>query len=85
MMKTLCARIRSKFREYSAEERSFPEDNGEFDIMTEFRRLDDTERLISCLYIGGRFQPDEISAYTGISLSGVKKKLERVIAGFELD
>lgn len=85
MMKTLCARIRSKFREYAAEERSFPEDNGEFDIMTEFRRLDDTERLISCLYIGGRFQPDEISAYTGISLSGVKKRLERVIAGFELD
>ena len=85
MMKTLCARIRSKFREYAAQERDPLPDSGGFDVMAEFSRLDDTERLIGSMYIGGKFQPDEIAAYTGLSSATVKKKLERVIAGFELD
>ena len=85
MMKTLCARIRSKFREYAAEEKKTLPDNGGFNVMAEFSRLDDTERLIACMYIGRKFQPDEISAYTGLSSATVKKKLERVISGFELD
>lgn len=85
MMRTLCARIRSKFREYSAKERRMPESSGSFDVRAEFARLGDTERLVASMYIGGKFQPDEISAYSGLSPAAVKKKLESVIAGFELD
>lgn len=85
MMKTLCARIRSKFKEYAGQDREIMPDGRDFDVMAEFSRLEDTERLVASMYIGGKFQPDEISAYTGLSTSAVKKKLERVIEGFELD
>jgi len=85
MMKTLCARIRSKFKEYAGQNREISSDGRDFDVMAEFSRLEDTERLVASMYIGGKFQPDEIAAYTGLSTSTVKKKLERVIEGFELD
>lgn len=86
MMKNLCARIRSMFRQYAEEGRKItPQKHDGFDVKSEFSKLDDTERLIASMYIGGRFQPDEISAYTGLSPSTVKKKLERVLTGFELD
>ena len=85
MMKTLCARIRTKFREYAEEERTAPPRNGEYDVKAEFDRLDDSDRLIASMYIGGRFQPDEISAYTGLSPATVKKSLDRTLSGFELD
>lgn len=86
MMKNLCARIRTKFREYADENRPTAESSsGGYDIKAEFSKLDDADRLISSLYIGGKFQPDEISAYTGISSATVKKSLDRVLSGFELD
>lgn len=85
MMKTLCARIRSKFKEYAGQNREISSDGRDFDVMAEFSRLEDTERLVASMYIGGKFQPDELAAYTGLSTSTVKKKLERVIEGFELD
>lgn len=86
MMKNLCARIRTKFREYADENRPAAESSsGGYDIKAEFSKLDDADRLISSLYIGGKFQPDEISAYTGISSATVKKSLDRVLSGFELD
>ncbi len=85
MMKTLCARIRSKLKEYAEQEREAVPESGSFDIMAEFRRLDDTERIVASMYIGGKFRPEEISSYTGISSAAVKKNLERVLAGFELD
>lgn len=86
MMKNLCARIRTKFREYADEYRPAAESSsGGYDIKAEFSKLDDADRLISSLYIGGKFQPDEISAYTGISSATVKKSLDRVLSGFELD
>lgn len=85
MMKTLCARIRSKLKESAGENRELTSNGRDFDVMAEFSRLEDTERLVASMYIGGKFQPDEIAAYTGISPSAVKKKLERVIDGFELD
>lgn len=87
MMKNLCARIRTKFKEYAEEAR--PEitesSSGSYNIKTEFSRLNDTDRLITSMYIGGKFQPDEIAAYTGLSSATVKKSLERVLSGFELD
>lgn len=86
MMKNLCARIRTKFREYADENRPAAESSsGGYDIKAEFSKLDDADRLISSLYIGGKFQPDEISEYTGISSATVKKSLDRVLSGFELD
>ncbi len=87
MMKNLCARIRTKFREYAEENRPAVSGSspGEYDIKAEFERLDDADRLIASLYIGGKFLPDEISAYTGISPATVKKSLDRVLSGFELD
>ena len=85
MMKNLCARIRTKFKEYSEEEPTPPPRGGGYDIKAEFVRLEETDRLIASMYIGGKFQPDEISAYTGISPATVKKSIDRTLSGFELD
>lgn len=85
MMKTLCARIKSKFRNYAENGKPEPQPGEGYDIKNEFLKLDDAERLVASMYIAGRFQPDEISAYTGLSPATVKKKLERVLSGFELD
>ena len=85
MMKTLCARIKSRLREYSDEGRQpLPSSNG-FDVMVEFSRMSDTERIIGSMYIGGKFQPDEITAYTGFSSATIKKTIDRVVTEFELD
>ena len=57
MMKTLCARIKSRLREYADEGRQpLPSSDG-FDVMVEFSRMSDTERIIGSMYIGGKFQP----------------------------
>lgn len=85
MMKTLCARIRTKFRDYAAEERSPLPRRDDYDVKAEFSRLEDTDRLIASMYIGGKFQPDEISAYTGLSAATIKKSIDRTLSGFELD
>ena len=85
MMKTLCARIRAKFREYSVEPPEVPESGEGYDIKHEFGLLEDNDRLIASMYIGGKFQPDEISAYSGFSTAMVTKSIERVLSGFELD
>ena len=84
MMKNLCARIRTMFKEYP-EDPAPAHDSSGYDIKAEFSRLEDNDRLIASMYIGGKFQPDEISAYTGFSPAAVKKSLERTLSGFELD
>lgn len=92
IMKTLCAEIKVKLKEYAAEGRELRYDearlrpNGDgIDIKQEFNRLSDTERLTASLYAGGRFRAEEISQFTGLSVSTVKKKLERAMEGFALD
>ncbi len=92
IMKTLCGKIKAKFKDYAAEGRVIrydeqalrPNEDG-VDIKQEFNRLDDTERLITALYVGGKFRAEEISQFTGLSASTVKKKLQRVLELFELD
>ena len=79
---TICISIKVPEENRPAVSGSSP---GEYDIKAEFERLDDADRLIASLYIGGKFLPDEISAYTGISPATVKKSLDRVLSGFELD
>ena len=85
MMKTLCARIKSRLREYADESRQPLPEGDEFDVMVEFSRMSDTERIIGSMYIGGKFQPDEIPAYSGFSSATVKKTIDRVVTEFELD
>ena len=92
MMKHLCGGIKVKFKEYAAEGREIsydearlrPNEDG-IDIKQEFNILPDTERLVCALYVGGRFRPEEIAQFTGLSLSTVKKKLDRALTAFELD
>lgn len=92
MMKQLCGSIKAKFKEYADEGREIrydesrlrPNEDG-IDIKQEFNALPDTERLVCALYAGGKFRPEEIAQYTGLSLSTVKKKLDRALAAFELD
>lgn len=83
MMKNLCARIKSAMKEDSAGGTIPPKDG--FDIMAEFARMEDSQRLIGSMYIGGKFLPDEIAAYTGYSPMAVKRSIERIVAEFELD
>ena len=92
MMRSLCGRIKAKFKEYAAqgiqvdydEDQRRPNEDG-VDIKQEFNRLPDIERMITSLYIIGRFTGDEIAQFTGLSASTVMKKLERVLAEFALD
>ncbi len=92
IMKNLCSRIKAKFKEYIAEGSEITYDPSDLhpnadgvDIKQEFNRLSDTERLITALYVGGKFLADEISQFTGMSASTVKKKLRRVLDAFMLD
>ena len=81
MMRDVCARIRTALKEHPVEQRS----SETFDVLAEFSRLGDTDRMVAAMYIGARLQPDEISLYTGLGSSAVTKCLERVLSGFELD
>lgn len=92
IMKALCSGIKAKFRQYADEGTEIRYDESELrpneygvDIKQEFNRLTDTERLITALYTGGRFRSEEISQFTGLSATTVKKKLQRVLEAFELD
>ncbi len=92
MMKTLCTKIRSCFRDYTEDGtvisydafRLHPNADG-VDIKQEFNRLSDTERLVASLYVGGRFRCEEIAQFTGLSSANVKRKLDRALASLELD
>ncbi len=86
MMKSLCAGIKAKFREYPSDRlNDSPHDSDEFDIKCEFDRLTHTERLVASLYAGGKFRPEEIAQFTGLSLTSVKRRLDSAMKGFALD
>lgn len=82
MMKTLCARIRTFFREYGAA----PETD---DFMLEAKsamfQLENRDRLCAALYMGGNCTPDEIAMYTGMARGTVKKRLIRALDILDLD
>lgn len=84
MMKSICTRIKANFKAYKKNGAPQSSDNC-VRIKREFDRLPYMERLVTALYVVGRFPPDEISAYTGISSSAVKKKLSRCLEQFSLD
>jgi len=82
MLRNLCARIRTRLKESPVQER---DPQAKFDVIAEFTRLSDTERMVASMYIGARLQPDEITLYTGLSSTNVNKTLEKVLTAFELD
>ncbi len=91
MMKHLCSGIKVKFKEYAADGREIRYDESRLrpneygvDIKQEFNALPDTERLVCALYVGGKFRTEEIAQFTGLSLTTVKKKLDRALTAFEL-
>lgn len=82
MMKTLCARIKTFFKEYGAD----PETD---DFMIEAKsamfELENRDRLCAALYMGGNCTPDEIAMYTGMARGTVKKRLGRALDILDLD
>lgn len=82
MLKTLCSHIKesNKGAEPVAAERG-----EKFDISAEFSRLSEQERMVICLYVIGRYSPEEISQFTGISKGNVRRLLKRTIESFSLD
>ena len=82
MLRNLCARIHMRLKESPVQER---DPQAKFDVIAEFTRLSDTERMVASMYIGARLQPDEITLYTGLSSTNVNKTLEKVLTAFELD
>jgi len=85
MMKTLCARIKEKFKEYSETSPDVPEKADGYDVKYEFGLLTDGDRLVGSMYIGGKFRAEEIAAFTGYGSASVKSSIERVVSGFALD
>ena len=71
MMKTLCSRIKTFFREYSDDTLS----DNQPEIKKKLFELPETERLPVVLHVVGRFSPEEISSFTGITAGGVKKRI----------
>ena len=92
MMKSLCGRIKAALKSYAAEGREIryeedrlrPNSDG-IDILQEFNRLSDRERLVTSLYVAGKFSHAEISRFTGLSVGAVKKHLRSALDGFALD
>lgn len=71
MMRTLCSRIKMFCKEYSDSEL----DDKQPEIKRTLFELSDTERLLVVLHAAGRFSPEEISAFTGMTSGGVRKRI----------
>lgn len=92
MMKGLCSRIKATLKYYASEGREIkysesdyrPNDDG-VDIRQEFNRLNDRERLVTSLYVAGKFSHAEIAKFTGMSSGAVKKHLHSALDCFALD
>ena len=85
MMKSLCARIKARYKEYSHDGADALSASGSSGIKREFERLSYNERIVAAMYAAGRFIPAEISAFTGLSAGAVKKNLKSAMEQFELD
>ena len=84
MMKSLCARIKARLKEYPSGGVSVQYGDSA-EIKREFDRLSDSERMVTAMYVAGRFIPSEIAAFTGMSAGTVKKRLKSAMEQFELD
>lgn len=82
MMKTLCARIKTRCKEYGSDLRL---DDDQPDIKKKLFKLSHTDRLIAVLHISSRLKTPVISAYTGIMKGSVKKRLSNALAELDLE
>ena len=92
MLKSLCARIKLRFKEYSRARSPGPDDKKNLrpnedgiDIKQEFNKLPDTERMVMALCVIGRFPPEEIAQFTGMSAGAVRKRLTKAVNALELE
>ena len=82
MMKTLCARIKTRCKEYGG---SVEPDSDSPEIKKELFRLDHIDRLITVLYVCGRTKTPVIAAYTGMMKGTVRKRLINSLTELDLD
>ena len=83
MMKTLCARIKTRCREYGDDIELEGDEQPE--IKKKLFELNHTDRLITVLYVCGRTKTPVISAYTGMLKSNVRKRLLNALNELDLD
>ena len=81
MMKTLCARIKMRCKEYEPNLRL---DSNHPKLKRLFFTLNATDRLIAVMHIAARMNVALIAAYTGMMKSSVKKRLDAALAALEL-
>lgn len=82
MMKTLCARIKTRCKEY---EEKIKLDSEQPEIKKELFKLNHTDRLIAVLYISSKLKTPVISAYTGMMKGSVKKRLANALTQLDLE
>lgn len=73
MMRTLCARIKMFFKEYSGSELTGKQPA----LKKALFRLSDIERLLVVIHVGGRFSLEETAAFTGMTIGGVRKRINK--------
>lgn len=82
MMRTLCARIKTYFKEYGQNPET---DDYMIEAKSAMFELENRDRLCAALYMGGNCTPDEIAMYTGMARGTVKKRLGRALDILDLD
>lgn len=82
MMRTLCARIKTYFKEYGPNPET---DDYMIEAKSAMFELENRDRLCAALYMGGNCTPDEIAMYTGMARGTVKKRLGRALDILDLD
>lgn len=80
MMKTLCARIKTRCKEYGDD----IDLDGQPEIKQRLFRLGHIDRLIAVMYIAAKLPAPVIAAYMGMMKGGVKKRLAVALAELEL-
>lgn len=81
MMKTLCARIKTRCKEYP--EGTAP-DRTESPSKRIFFRLNHTDRLIAVLAVAAHLDVPVIAAYTGMMKGSVRKRLSSALEELDL-
>ena len=82
MMKTLCARIKTRCKEYGGD---IELDSDQPEIKKELFKLNYIDRLITVLYVCGRTKTPIISAYTGMLKGNVRKRLVNALTELDLE
>lgn len=81
ILKTLCARIRTFFKDYG--DTMNDRDYGN-DIKNALFTLDNLDRMCAVMSIAAKFTPEEISYYSGMSRRAVKKRISRALSSAEI-